>query len=96
MKRAFTLIELLMVIAIIAILTAVLLSSLSASRNKARQATRSNNLEQINPGVHVYADDHDNVLTLVGMDYRSLMQRYVGLKGASLPQDTLFAVVGDF
>jgi prepilin-type N-terminal cleavage/methylation domain-containing protein len=65
-KSAFTLIELLVVIAIIAILAALLLPSLSASRNKARQATCLNHLKQINLGVHMYADDHDNVLSLKG------------------------------
>ena len=102
-KHGFTLIELLVVIAIIAILAALLLPSLSAARNKARQATCLNNLKQINLGVHMYADDHDNVLTLVSTntssdvwtDYKSWMKSYVGLKGASSPQDTLFACPAD-
>jgi len=69
MKRAFTLIELLVVIAIIAILAALLLSSLSAAKGKARQTACLNNLKQINLGVHMYADDHDNVLTLVSTNH---------------------------
>jgi prepilin-type N-terminal cleavage/methylation domain-containing protein len=103
MKRAFTLIELLVVIAIIAVIAALLLPSLSAARSKARQATCLNNLKQINLGVHMYADDHDNVLTLVStnhspnvwMDYKNWMKSYVGLKGDSSPQDRLFACPAD-
>jgi prepilin-type N-terminal cleavage/methylation domain-containing protein len=102
-RRAFTLIELLVAIAIIAILAALLLPSLGAARNKARQATCLNNLKQINLGVRMYADDHDNVLTLVStnhslsvwMDYKSWMKSYVGLHGDSSSQDTLFACPAD-
>ena len=102
-RRAFTLIELLVVLAIIAILVALLLPSLSAAKGKARQATCLNNLKQINLGVRMYADDHDNVLTLVSTnhspnvwtDYRNWIGSYVGLPAASSPQDTLFACPAD-
>jgi prepilin-type N-terminal cleavage/methylation domain-containing protein len=101
--RAFTLIELLVVIAIIAILAALLLLSLSAAKNKARQTTCLNDLKQINLGVRMYADDHDNVLTLVSTnhspnvwtDYRNWMGSYVGLPSAPSSQDTLFACPAD-
>jgi len=98
-KSAFTVIELLVVVAIIATLAALLLPSLSAARNKARQPTCLNNLKQINFGVEMYADDHDNVLALVSTnhapeiwtDYKSWIKSYVGLKRASSRQDKLFA-----
>jgi prepilin-type N-terminal cleavage/methylation domain-containing protein/prepilin-type processing-associated H-X9-DG protein len=103
MKSAFTLIELLAVITIIGILAALLLPVLSAAKNKARQATCLNNLKQINLGVHIYADDHDNLLSLastntsadVWTDYKSWMKSYVGLNGVSSPQDAMFACPGD-
>jgi prepilin-type N-terminal cleavage/methylation domain-containing protein len=102
-KSAFTLIELLVVIAIIAILAALLLPVLSSGKAKARQTTCLNNLRQINLGVRMYADDHDNALALVSTntsvnvwtDYKTWMKSYVGLKGSSSPQDALFACPAD-
>jgi prepilin-type N-terminal cleavage/methylation domain-containing protein/prepilin-type processing-associated H-X9-DG protein len=102
-RKAFTLVELLVVIAVIAILAAILLPVLSSAKNSARRTTCLNNLKQINLGVRLYADEHDNVLALVSTntspavwtDYKSWMMSYVGLKGPSSPQDRLFACPAD-
>lgn len=102
-KRAFTLVEMLMVIAVIAILAALLLPVIDAAKAKAHRTACANNLHQINLGVHLYADEHDNVLTMVSTnmsadvftDYKNWMKSYVGLHGASSPQDRLFACPAD-
>lgn len=55
---AFTLVELLVVLAIVGILSALLLPGLSQSRALARSAACAGQLRQLGLAVHLYADDH--------------------------------------
>lgn len=56
--RAFTMIELLIVIAIVAILAALLLPALSRAKQAAEMAVCQSNLRQVNIGLRLYLDDH--------------------------------------
>jgi prepilin-type N-terminal cleavage/methylation domain-containing protein len=108
-KRAFTLVELLVVIAVIGILAALLLPVLSRAKASAKRTTCMNDLRQINLGLRMYSDDSndtspktpstnnspslDNFIDYTG--YKKLMKSNVGLNGASSPQDKLFTCPAD-
>lgn len=57
-KRAFTLIELLIVIAIIIILCAFLLPAISSAKERARRIVCANNLKQIGNALMLFANDY--------------------------------------
>lgn len=59
-RRAFTLIEILVVVAIIALLAAILLPVLSRARESARRSSCQSNLKQIGLGLAQYTQDYDD------------------------------------
>ena len=91
-KLAFTLIELLMTIAIIGILAALLLPVLGMAREKAKQAVCANNLKQIGMAFYMYLDDYDDFFPCasdpvsatplywlwMGRGWRSFIAPYIG------------------
>lgn len=108
-KRAFTLTELLVVIAVIAILAALLLPALSKAKGQAQRTTCLNNLKQINLAFQLYAGANGDVLPAApntvaytafvtnhfAIFYKSLVKSYVGLQGASSTLDKIFACPAD-
>jgi len=59
--KKFSLIELLLVIAIIGILTSILLPVLSKGRQKAFQATCANNIRQVGMAANMYSEDWEGL-----------------------------------
>ena len=103
-KYAFTLVELLVVIASIAILAALLFPVLSAAKAKAQRTACMNNLRQIDLGLRMYCDDSNDstpktegakFATQSWSSYRKLMGNYVGVNGEPSPQNKLFACPAD-
>ena len=72
--RGFTLVELVIVMAIIAILAGLLLSALARSKEKGRSTQCANNLRQWGMAYRMYADDNDDFLPRRGQGVQPLVQ----------------------
>ncbi len=88
MRRKFTLIELLIVVAIIAILAAMLLPALNQARARAQFIRCSSNLKQLGTAASLYANDFDNYIVPWGVQAGSArvywpanLQRYAPAPG---------------
>ena len=75
--RAFTLVELMVVTAIIAILAAILYPVFAQAREAARKASCQSNLEQLGMALHLYAHDHDGRFPVADQDWSPLLGRYL-------------------
>ena len=108
-NNGFSLAELFVVIAIIAILAVLLFPTVGRAKDKAKRTRCMNNLKQINLGLRLYTDDFSdlapstpaanlspamsNFVAFTG--YKQLMKGNVGLRGESSPQDKVFACPAD-
>jgi prepilin-type N-terminal cleavage/methylation domain-containing protein len=98
---AFTLVEMLVVMAIIGVLAALLLTALGAAKASAKQTACLDNLKQINYATRMYYDDSNDASPNAGFDetpmiaYKNRIRNYLGLKGHSSPQDKIFACPAD-
>jgi len=80
-KKGFTLVELLIVIAIISILTALIITNIYSSRGKARDAKRISDIAQLQLALEQYFNkfgvypDSNNLQTSLVSDYISVLPK---------------------
>lgn len=79
-KKKFTLIEVLVVVAIIGILASLLLPSLGKARKKAQSSLCINNLKQVSTSLLMNPDDNDDYY-VVGSNGNITWDDYIGLAG---------------
>jgi prepilin-type N-terminal cleavage/methylation domain-containing protein len=104
-KRAFTLVELLVTIAIIAILAGLLLPALSRAKENGKQTSCASNLNQISLAIRFYASDYSDSLPVlpnpnpypngIGAYYKQLVKGYLGLTGPPSPNEKVFVCPSD-
>lgn len=84
-QGAFTLVELLVVIAVIGILAALLLPALNGAKSSAKRTVCLGNVRQIGLAIRLYAEDHGDQLDYYTNDvyyaYKDCILTYVGQKG---------------
>jgi prepilin-type N-terminal cleavage/methylation domain-containing protein len=104
-KRAFTLVEMLVVITIIAILAGLLLPTLNRAKEDGKRTSCASNLRQVNLAIRFYASDNSDSLPVlpdpnlypngVGAYYKQLVKGYLGLTGPASPNEKVFICPSD-
>ncbi|MDD2710942.1 MAG: DUF1559 domain-containing protein [Verrucomicrobiae bacterium] len=87
---AFTLVELLVVLAIISILASLLMSGVTKARDKAKQISCMNNLKQLSTAILMYAQEHEDRLPplwgALGDNWWDMTSPYMGKQVTSLDE----------
>ena len=103
MKKGFSLVELLVAIAIMAILMAVAITGLRGARQSARDATRKSDLEQYKIALEGYSTNHGGsyLIEAATVDVDTLcvankLLEYFGGDAGNCPEDPVTAATADY
>jgi prepilin-type N-terminal cleavage/methylation domain-containing protein len=104
-RCAFTLVELLVVVAIVAILAALLLPVMSRAKETSKRAECIGHLTQVGLAVRLYSEDWSDSLPVlpnpnpypngIGAYYKQLVKSYLGLTGPAASTEKVFACPSD-
>ena len=104
-NRAFSLVELLAVIAIIGILAALLLPAVGRAKEASKRTECIGNLKQVGLAIRLYSEDCLDRLPVlpnpnpypngVGAYYKQLVKAYLGLTGPATPTEKVFICPSD-
>ena len=102
-RRGFNQTELLVVLAVLAVLTAIVVPIVNNTRSKTRLAQCMANLQQVNRAVLMYAEEHNKTLPYLSPSpapgawwhYKEQVKSYAGLTGPSSSKDKVFACPSD-
>ncbi|MCI0534916.1 MAG: hypothetical protein L0Z50_06790 [Verrucomicrobiales bacterium] len=96
---AFTRTDLVVVVSVLAVLTALVATPLRLVRNQGRLKVCTDNLQQVGRAVLLYAEDHGTTLPGPARQqpgdfwwwYKEQVKGYIGFSGSSSPGDRVFA-----
>ena len=84
-KKAFTLIELIVVIGIIGLLASIILVFLSSAKNRGNDTAKINSFSEVRKALQMYASDHvgfpDSTTTLAAKGYIQTMDPHILYSG---------------
>ena len=91
--RGFTLVELLVVIAVIAILMAMLMPALSRAREAAKRISCANNLKELTLAWMMYADDNDDKVAPARADQQDPGKGWTGWNYFDYPEEDQISLI---
>jgi prepilin-type N-terminal cleavage/methylation domain-containing protein len=99
--EGFTLVEILVALAMVGILTGLCISAVSSAKKKARRTICLNNLKQLSSVIRMYADDHNDKLPTVGnerswgvVEFTALLKSEIG-QSAPVTEHSVLACPDD-